>query len=80
MGVATVWWSSIPAEEGMSEMRYFGIRGLTVLAVAAGLAIGWSIVGPASAAGAKKKATPSFFKSVETESNNMKPFKKCPWP
>ena len=60
----------------MSEiLRLYG-RGFTILAVATALAIGWSAVGPASAAGAKKKATPSFFKSVETESANMKPFKK----
>ncbi len=60
----------------MSEKRRLYARGLTVFAVAAGLAIGWSGVEPAFAAAAKKKATPSFFKSVETQSNNMKPFKK----
>ena len=60
----------------MNEIRRFGARGLTVLAVAAGLAIGWSVVGPALAAKAKSKATPSFFKTVETQSKNMKPFKK----
>jgi predicted transglutaminase-like cysteine proteinase len=64
------------AEEFMSEMRRFRACGLTILAIAAGLAMGWSVVGPASAAAEKAKASPSFFKTVETQSDNMKPFKK----
>ena len=64
------------AEEFMSEMRRFRACGLTILAIATGLAMGWSVVGPASAAAEKAEASPSFFKTVETQSDNMKPFKK----